>query len=187
MIIGIDLSLRSTGICILYKNNNIEFKLIQRKEDDEELIINATNEIIDLIKEYNNIERITSIHLEGLSYNSLSQKKDLIAGLFWYLRCNLKINFPFLDIKILPVQKWRNKIITKEDRKYIKELKEKLKNEVDKKNKNKIKNEINIKEITFKKLPDDIKKIINQMVKNNKERYDLADAYFICNFKEKEG
>lgn len=182
-ILGIDLSLRSTGLC--YNN---EFKLIQiEKLKNEELLI----ELIKQICYYINLWQPKQINLEGLSFNSISGSKDLIAGSFWFLRSEIKRQYPNIPLKILSVSEWRAPLFNKEENKTIREAKNFLKT-----NKKSIKNlkgierkqvqeynkiledNANIKVYTFNKLPEDIKqKIIN--ITEDKSRFDLTDAYFI--------
>lgn len=187
-IMGIDLSLRSTGISF-----NEQFELIQiEKLNDEELIIEICKRICDLIEKFNPIE----INLEGLSFNSISGSKDIIAGLFWNLRCKISQQFSNIKVNIIPVTTWRSPLFNKEDNKALKEGKKefKLKKKsikglkgVDRKEAieyNQIlESKANIKQYTFDKLPSHIKeKIINKT--DGKGCYDLSDAYFISQYRK---
>lgn len=183
MKLGIDLSLRSAGLCF-----NNEFKLIQiTKLNDEELLIEISNQICSFIHKC----KPNEINIEGLSFNSISGSKDIIAGNFWYLRCRIHCEFPDIPINIIPVTQWRNPLFTKEERKQLKEnvkiLKENkisLKGLIGEERKEaQLKNkelELNasIKYNTFLKLPDDIKNIINNITQDE-GRWDLTDAYWI--------
>ncbi len=183
MHLGIDLSLRSAGLHI---NNN--FKLIQISNlNDEDLLIKIADEICKFISETNP----TQINIEGLSFNSISGSKDIIAGNFWNLRCSLKKEFPLIPIKIIPVTQWRNPLFTKNDRKTLKEnvilykenkislkgLKGIERKEAIIKNKE-LELNASIKYQTFLKLPLDIQTKINNITLDN-GRWDLTDAYFI--------
>lgn len=185
-IMGIDLSLRSTGISF-----NEQFELIQiEKLNDEKLINEITQQICQIIKKYNP----SIINLEGLSFNSISGSKDIISGLFWNLRCRIHIEFPNILINIIPVTEWRSPLFSKEDNKALREGKKLLKSnkkslkglkgqerkEVQEFNHN-LELKANIKQYTFDKLPEHIKqKIIN--ITDGKGCYDLSDAYFISQY-----
>lgn len=183
MKLGIDLSLRSAGLCF-----NNEFKLIQiAKLNDEELLIEIANQICSFIHNCKPVE----INIEGLSFNSISGSKDIIAGNFWYLRCRIHTEFPTIPINIIPVTQWRNPLFTKEERKMLKEnttffnknkisltgLKGEERKEAQLKNKE-LEMNASIKYNTYLKLPDDIKDIINNITQDA-GRWDLTDAYWI--------
>lgn len=179
-ICGIDLSMRSTGICV-FDGDKDHFFMVKSKKNDEELLIENADIICKIIASHN----IKKIHLEGLSFNSVSSSKDLIAGNFWYVRTILKQRFPEIEICVIPVQKWRSKILTKEDNKARKIAKDVLKEFSKGKSKEEIKQFkllSSIKNQTYLKLPETIKNQIDEMT-NKDEKYDLTDSYFICHFK----
>lgn len=131
MIISIDLSLRSTGaVAIDDEKNLIDFALVKSCNkpckyaevfNGEELISYNTKRIMEFI-EKKSMNSIDAILIEGLSFGSLSGSKDILAGNFWYLRVRLKERFPGVPIHIIPVQTWRNKILSKQDREIAKGL-----------------------------------------------------------------
>lgn len=188
--IGIDLSLRSTGLCWNDGHGNVEFKLINNKQDDEELLYKNTEAILDFLKG----KTVTEINIEGLSFGSLSGSKDILAGNFWHLRVKLWEKYSHIPINIIPVLTWRSPLFNKEERKAMKEaekqskaMKKTLKGLKGNERKKKIEElggspdlACDIKYQTFLKLPKDIQeKIIKITDKNGK--YDLTDSYFICN------
>lgn len=192
-IIGIDLSLRSTGICVL-SNSSLYFKLIQPNEQikNEELLQTIWSELYSFIKQFDK----PKINLEGLSLDSVSSSKDIIAGNFWYVRTQLSIlNYSF---QIVPVTEWRNPLFSKQDRKQhnadkkkLKEYKSSVKHlnrkeliEMNKLNKH-LFLEADIKELTYRKLPDNVRLHI-ETITNDKSKYDLCDSYFISSFMKKE-
>lgn len=126
-IISIDLSLRSTGI--LYSNGiTVKFRLIEsdkKKHNDEILLSYNSNEIIKFI--YDVCPQPDIIVIEGLSFNSISSSKDILAGNFWYVRTQLKKEFPKVKLLIVPVSEWRSVIFNKEERKQLTENKKELK------------------------------------------------------------
>ena len=84
MILAIDLSLRSTGVVILNDLGILEdFRIVANKEKDEELVIKNSKDILEFVKG----RWIEHVAIEGLSFMSVSASKDLIAGNFWFLRC----------------------------------------------------------------------------------------------------
>lgn len=193
--IGIDLSLRSTGLVHINENGElIRFKLVQPSakeyQDESNLIYNA-EEILTFIGRVNP----SVIGLEDLSYNSISSSKDLIAGNFWYLRTQLKIHYPEIPLMIVPVLSWRSPLFTKAERsekkendKSLKILKDKLKTIKSKKEKQELAKEneelilkSNIKYLTYNKLPDEIKYEFSEYNYNN-GLFDLSDAYWIANY-----
>lgn len=197
-VIGIDLSLRSTGLCYI-ENNNIHLKLIQPSDktyNDENLIIHITDEIINFIHSHDILP--DAINIEGLSYGSTSGNIDIISGNHWYLRCKLYQLYPEVKINIVPVQSWRAPLFNKEDRKQLKSCNEQLK-EIKKISKGlkgaekkqylidnaEIISGSNVKHQTWLKLPDYIRDKINDIT-NKTDMYDLTDSYWIASHKGKQ-
>lgn len=191
--LGIDLSLRSTGLVLNYKP--LSYKLIQsdsKKINREQLLMYNWNHVYSYICEH----RPDYINLEALSYDSISQSKDIIDGNHWFIRTNIVHCFPDIQLNLVEVAKWRNILFSSEERKTLKENKKKLKevtttiktlSSVDKKllaieNEDLILNS-NIKYLTWLKLPDDIKTEFRK-IGFNKGTFDLTDAYFISNFED---
>lgn len=191
MFIGIDLSLRSTGlVCLSETGEYIDKKLIQPNPDiynNEELIIYIWKEIKSFIDLY----KPSHIGLEGLSFSSLSSSKDIMAGNFWYIRIKIREEYPNTILKIIPVLTWRNHLFDKEERKTLKENENKakeLKKELiklepkEKKRKLEENQELllksNIKYLTWEKLPKELAEEFKK-IGFNKGCYDVTDAYFI--------
>jgi hypothetical protein len=195
-IIGIDLSLRSTGL-VCVDNSNFDYKLIvtdPKKLNDEELIAYNWTLIELFITKHNP----THIAIEGLSFNSLSSSKDLLAGNFWYIRTRLFASYPEIKVDIIPVLTWRSPLFNKEERKSLKECDKKVKDlkklmktmTKDQKAECAIENKeiiqgANIKYLTWMKLPDIIKSEFHK-VGFTKGGFDLTDAYFLAKHMEKQ-
>jgi hypothetical protein len=190
--IGIDLSLRSTGLAVS-TDNELHFKLIEtssKELNDERLVKYNTIEILKYIFKFSNISRI---NLEGLSFGSISNSKDIIAGNFWYLRCALHERFPNTEINIVPVLTWRSPLFSKEDRalkkikddelknikEYFKDKSSKEKRQMSIGNKDLIQ-ATDIKHLTFLKLPIHIQDQIKSITETG--IYDLSDAFFLSQF-----
>jgi hypothetical protein len=192
MCVGIDLSLRSTGLVYMGKNGEVKYKLVMsdsKNLNDEELLIYNAHEIYKFIKKCNP----SKIALEGLSFNSVSSSKDIIAGNFWYLRAELCKLCPDIEVEIVPVLTWRSKLFNKEERTLLKENNTKVKElkkvlmtlPKEEKTKAVLENEqlilnSDIKYVTWAKLPEPYKSEFHK-IGIRKGCYDLSDAYHICN------
>ena len=186
-VLGIDLSLRSTGLFI-----DDQYKLIQtdpKKVNDEALLIYNANAILDFIKE----TKPDYINLEGLSLGSISSSMDIICGNFWYLRTEIFKVYPNLKVNIIPVKSWRcplfsiadNKIFL-ENNKKMKALKKELAYEkMDYKGKRDFAIEhaelillSNVKYLTFLKLPFEWQEEFHK-ISFTKGCFDLTDSFFL--------
>lgn len=193
--IGIDLSMRCTGLSFI-DGDKFEYKLVKtdaKKLNNEELLIHTANEVIDFIKKYNP----DKIGLEGLSFGSLSGSKDILAGNFWYIRTEIFRQLGY-HVDIIPVLTWRSPLFNKEERKVLKEysvkmkeLKAELKLIKSLKEKNlfnldniEIIRNADIKYLTWMKLPDNIRSVLEAEVGFDKGGADLTDAYFIAKYIE---
>jgi len=173
-LVSLDISLRSTGICIFdnESKNLIDFRIISNnKYNSEELLAYNIREFFDFLSKHEigkNSDDI--IVIEGLSFNGICQSKDLINGNFWLVRYFLFLYFKNCQVNIIPVAKWRSSVLTKS---VLKEIKLE--------NRNKIKKWQKIE--CVKLLPDDIKKIFSAYISGNKLSsqaiYDLTDSYFL--------
>ena len=90
--IGIDISLRTTA-CVAIKNDKTicgcSWVTSNPKEiNDEDLLIYNSDKINYFIDMWSKYEK--RLCIEGLSFNSVSSNKDLIAANFWYTRVKLK-------------------------------------------------------------------------------------------------
>lgn len=163
--VAIDLSMRSTGIVRMTTNNKlIDFKVISNKKlDFEELLIWNADEILNFCKRGN----LSYVAFEGLSLGGASGFKDMIQGNFWHVRCTIRKHYgDKFPIGSIPVLSWRSKVLTKDERKDAKKVKEGL------------------KIFVVNKLPAHIKTNFENYIKKHnlspKSIYDLADAYHIA-------
>lgn len=166
--IAIDLSMRSTGIVRLtLKNKLVNFKIIKNTElDYEELLVWNAEKIVEFCISH----RPEYIAFEGLSFMSKSAKMDMIYGNFWNARCAVRKEFgDDMPIGAIPVLSWRNSILSKQELKNAKKIKEGLKIAVVNKLSKDIKNHFE-KYISLNKFP-------------KKSIYDLADAYHIGHYR----
>lgn len=190
-IVSIDLSLRSTALVFL-NQTDYTYELVKsdsKKLNDEKLLQYNWNCINSFIAKH----KPDIIAIEGLSFNSVSSSKDLIAGNFWFIRTMIDIHYPDIKLIIVPVLTWRNPLFNKEERKELKDntkklkdIKKLIKDCKDKADKQKLTldNEelilkSNIKYLTWEKLPIKIREEFND-VGFTKGCFDLTDAYFIA-------
>lgn len=178
--VGIDPSLRSSGIVALDENGDLQFIkliIIPNTVVDEDNIVSCGNELLFVLDHINSMDTIGSIGYERLSFGSISGSKDKLAGSFWYnrivMRDFLKYNYEGMEVDYISVAQWRKYVITKEDRKASKEAGEK----------------IDVKEKALEKVPEKIKEklfgYLDEYGLKRKHVYDLADAYWIAEFKRK--
>lgn len=188
--LGIDLSLRSTGL-VYINQDQIDYRLItsdSKKLNDEELLLYNIREILSFVSKY----EPDYIGLEGLSFGSISSSKDILAGNFWFLRTQLYTNYNSI-VEIIPVLTWRSKLFNKEERAELKENDKKVKElkkiitKAPKEEKKQLllDNEhliekANVKYVTWEKLPEPIKTDFHN-IGFTKGGFDLTDAYFIAN------
>lgn len=174
--LGVDPSLRSTGIVAIDDNDNIVFtKLIivpaVHKDEDNITIMGdeIARQVGDLLENHN----IITFGYERLAFNAPSGVRDKISGSYWYNRICLKEltylyeSFPYPPNIISPPQ-WRKNVVTKEDRKLAKEKGEK----------------VDLKETALSKMPDNQREILLDAIKEHGLKrahvYDLCDAYWIA-------
>lgn len=176
ILMSVDMSMNSTGVCILDAENKlIDFgiiKTINRIDkgkfeqiiDDEDRIIEVVEQITSYFEPYD----IRRVVIEGLSYYGKSAKKDVIAGMFWCLKTELRKEFPHVLVGVIPVLSWRSKILTRQE---SKEAKNKYSPKADA-----------IKIATVEKLPITVRNRFISYIKNNKlpkkSIYDLTDSFF---------
>lgn len=195
--IGIDLSLRSTGI-VAYNGGDgpfdCQFALLKtdvKKHNDEVLLRYNTAQILEWLHG----QCINQIAIEGLSYNGKSASKDLIAANYWYLRMELKRVYPDAPLHILPVTLWRSPLFSKAEnkeltanKKLLKQYKADLKKIKDKGQKKEfvaahvdLVLNSNIKYLTFNKLPEGLQKHFGTYGFAN-GTFDLSDAWHIAKY-----
>jgi len=189
--LSIDLSLRSTGM--VYRNGDtIKYKLINppKEYNDESLLVYIKTHISLFIQEC----KPTLIGLEGLSFGSVSSSKDIIAGNFWCVREMLFTDYPSILVEIIPVLTWRSPLFNKDERKKLKEIVLQVKllkkemetlSKVDKKALALENEELirlsDIKYQTWLKVPEPYKTEF-ETYGGSKGKFDLSDAYFICEY-----
>lgn len=172
--IGIDQSLRSTGISILRDNELIENFIYQPTEKCyEQLITDSINFYCDLFEDLHEKYHIDTINLESLSFNSVSSSKDVIATCHWNLRCIL-YNMGY-QVNIVSPAQWRkfNQIIPKNKKQ--KELKQEIGKDY-------------LKILAWDKLDVDTQDKIMLFCKKNKLKkksgWDLTESYWIGRFEK---
>lgn len=170
--VGVDQSKRSTAVvAISDKGYLIDFMLIcpAIELDNEELLIYHYDELFFFLDKYDNKEKVLAI--EGLSYGSVSSSKDLLAGLFWYIRTRLKVMYPDMLVGVIPCASWRAKVLSKEERQEISKLKVKD----------------GLKKATVSKLPFSVRVRFEDYIRQNSFKkesvYDLCDAYWIAQYR----
>lgn len=167
MLLSLDMSMRSSGVVVLDEDNNMyHFEVIKTDAKqfpyDVDLMIYISGRIMDIIEAYD----VTEFVIEGLSLNSKSAKKDVIAGIYWVLITMVTINYPEILIGSIPVKSWRTHLRTKDEWSWFKKnCRDALKNGV------------------FTLLPEDIKRQFLLYVEANGMKiesvFDLTDAYFL--------
>lgn len=117
--IGLDIGLRSNGLIVQSNEKILDLCLVQtfntlskkQKTDkryiikqNEDIIVYNLNKIHAFIKPH--INDAIRICIEGLSYNSISSSKDLLAGLHWATRAMIIEKFG-IHCEIVYPLKWR--------------------------------------------------------------------------------
>lgn len=178
MIIGIDASLRSTGLVAIDDEGNLvdaEIIAASKTFDGEDLLLYQVKQIIRFVER--NKKGLVGVAIEGLSFGAVGSRKDLLAGVYWSIRLALRYKFPTLPIGSVPVSAWRSKVLTKEEQKLCRSsgVKDAL------------------KKATVDKLPQEVRDIFECYIRsclmdcfNNVKGtsvYDLTDAYFIAQYR----
>lgn len=177
---GIDLSLRSTGICFVDEYQTpIEFLLHQTEKIKTDNIYEYEDLLIDNIKffksyiesvHYSKQFEIEEIVIEGLSFGSKSSLTDFISGHHIMLRCMIReLGIPF---RIVTPTQWRRIHKIKPKGITVKELKEEYGNNY-------------LKILAWNKLPEKVKTKIQRHIKKLELKkkfaeWDLTDAYWIA-------
>lgn len=172
MLVSIDLSMRSTGVCFLAADGTlVGCRLISpsnKEYNDEDLLNYISNEVLRLVEEHE--EHIKAIVIEGLSFNSFSSEKDKINGNFWHLRCQLKARFGSIPIGIIPVTSWRSYVLSKEEQKVAK-----------------LSGKDGLKKACVALVPPSVREYFDTCVLSQKAKkesiYDLTDAYHLGQYR----
>lgn len=200
--IGLDISLRSTGVVVLEDDKIKTFQIFDPEPSikEEELLIKNAKDISEFIHMVS--ENSTGkIGIEGFSFGAISGSKDMLFANTWMVRCALK-QLGILDrfkLSIIPVTSWRSPLFNKEERKSLKDAKDILK-------KNKVslrglkgqdrlnametnrhlESNASIKVQTMKKLPLTIQSLfLNYIIETGRKEdqvFDLCDAYNIAKY-----
>lgn len=177
--IGIDLSLRSTGISVISKDREIIDLFLHQTEkvktdnvyEYEDLLIDNIEifkcyiEFIYYSKEY----EVEEVLIEGLSFGSKSSLTDFISGHHIALRMMIReLDIPF---RIVAPSSWRKTHNIKPKGVTVKELKEEYGNNY-------------LKILAWNKLPEKVKTKIQRHIKKielkkKNAEWDLTDAYWI--------
>ena len=174
MLVSMDMSMRSSGLVAMTPRNEvIGFEVIKTTladfPDHEDMMIYVAGETMRFINEFCGDPDGDIFVIEGLSHGAKSGSKDVIAGLFWFIRSTIWTTFPKMPIGAIPVTSWRSKIVTTADKKFAKE------NYSPKKDA--------IKIATVKKLPADMLEYFTSYIEqagiHKDSIYDLTDAYFL--------
>lgn len=87
---GLDLSLATSGICLIDNETNIvNCEVFRTNSSDpiEKRILEINDYICDLISNY--YDDLKSIYLEGISFGSTGRSFSEICGVHYYIRCSI--------------------------------------------------------------------------------------------------
>ena len=195
--IGIDLSLRSTGIVHLVDQKITNYTIIDLDSSikDEELFVRNANLVADFVEA--NLPKL--IVIEGFSFGASSGEMDKIHANYWVMRIELwkRGITARIPIEVIPVTSWRSPLFDKAERKVLTEAGKLYKaNKIptkglkgDERKEAMAANKIlemaaSIKEATLRKLPEEVRDLFaTYLVMSDRHRdqmYDLCDAYFLA-------
>lgn len=171
MFLGIDQSKRSTALVLLNTKGGLKDYLLicpSMTLDGVELIQYQVMLYHDfLLRNELGLQKPEVALIEGLSFGAVGGAKDILAGLNWAFRYHSLEYFKFF-LGVTPVSQWRSKVLSKEEQREAKKVKDGL------------------KKFVVDKLPYDIRVEFEKYVKANvfkkESLYDLADAYWIANY-----
>lgn len=184
IIVGGDLSLRSTGLTALgLEGNLIDFDLIlsdPAEINDEELLDYNAWSIVQFLRRFDPA-LIRGIAFENLSFgDQKSREYDMLCANFWHCRWQLwKLqDLNHIPIGVIPVESWRAKVLSGAEKKQWKEAEGKL----------------GLKLGVVSKLPTDVRAGFDEMVSElehhgytyKKEKnpiFDLADSYWLSRYR----
>jgi len=177
MIISIDLSKRSTGVCALDMNGNlIDFLLVHNEHlHEEELFIYNISQIVDFSRGLAARYVLEGFVTEALALHAPSKDKDQLFGQFWILQYELAKEFATVPRGKITVAEWRSSVLTKAEQRELKAE--------DSKN--------GLKIGCVRKLPEDVRERFEHYLAVNKVKriaskeplYDLSDAYHIGKYR----
>lgn len=172
MILGIDLSMRSSGLVVLEPDASLHaFSLLKTDkdtwEDDRDLLLYVEARVLWLLQ---HCPGVTHIFLEGLSFAGKSAKRDVIDGLHWHLRAELRRHYPDVALTPVPVTTWRSRVLDKQQQRDAKAAHKTR----------------GLKEACVRELPAEVQRTFKAHVKTQKfpptSVYDLTDAYWIARY-----
>ena len=178
-IVGIDHSLRSTGVVSLDAKGKLKHYTViaPPKEMKQEILLLHQLRCLEGWAAIQNTRM--DFALEGLSFGAVGSSKDLQAGLFWAMRLQLMMNYPDSLVGVVPVTSWRAKVLTPEEQK-----------------KAKLSGKDGLKKATVEKLPSEVWDAFTSYLQAHEARlrlakgsswkeclYDLTDAYFLARYR----
>jgi hypothetical protein len=175
-IIGVDLALRNSAYVILNENGSfIDCGVVTssaRDYKDEKLLEHNSNKILSLLSNEQMNENF--VILEGLSFNSITAFKDLIAGNYWHIR--MELYSKKCKCYTVPAASWRAKLFSEEQKIFLSNYRKENKTYGDK-----------LKVCATQLVPLDVQKIFKEYLLKSKLHinflYDLSDAYCIALYK----
>jgi len=174
--IGIDPSLRGTGLVAIGKDDEIVFMTRiaphPKEYKDEELLDECYGAAAAWFNFAIGQHNIKNIAMERIAYGGSSGTKDKIAAGWWRIRQalkdQLKMKYQTFDWppNIVACNTWRKHIITKADRDLNKEEPDKL----------------FLKKCPYSKLPETVRAAIDKYCEDlpKHSEYDLGDAYWLA-------
>jgi hypothetical protein len=171
MILAMDMSMRSSALVVVdFKGNLKHFELAVTEKDqfefEEDLIDYIADRVLAVWRSFD----VTQFVIEGLAFAKASQKKDVIAGIYWGVRCAVRRERPTVLIGSVPVSTWRNWMTTKAERDSVKkDCRDPLKN------------------VVVMKTPIDVREEFMRYVVHEgygvTALFDLCDAYWIATYR----
>lgn len=110
-LIAIDLSMRCAGLVALSQDGALlgqtVIPTIKEEYEGEFLLIFMEAQILNFAAKF----RPTAVVIEGLAFNSKSGNTDLIAGNWWNIRKELRLQYAGAQFGSIPVTTWRSKVL----------------------------------------------------------------------------
>lgn len=172
--IGIDLSLRCTGIVVLNGDTVEDFIIVNSDKktlNDESLLISNQSRIADFLSRCPTPDEII---LEKLSLSGKNGQRDLIDANWWMTRIAIRSIFPDVPLSTPTVQQWRKHVGDTAKQK-------RFKAKFDTKSK-----KVGLKRMCVHALTSVERKMFRDYIKVSKCKrdslYDLSDARFIAKY-----
>jgi hypothetical protein len=178
IVIGLDISMRSSALVARTKTEVLDFKVITSKKeeyDNESLLAYNIDQVLTFLHQFKKDE--PDIVMEGLSLRSVAGTLDRIVGNHWAIRTAIWSVFGFAP-KIVAPASWRKHILTRVDLDELLEMRRAKMPSAKTKKKT--------KEICCDKIDKDLIYRYNSYIKTEKLSkdaiYDLSDAYHIAGY-----